>query len=279
MLTTVFSITSDDEEKVVEQCQAIALNVKLMRKLDPTRHISLLLGSKLVNDLVHINVKDFDKVYEAELGDNEISFLAKALPRIEGDQVLYINERIFSLMPITRAFERNLNSGVFFPKRVLDFRGYDVDVVESYQTQQLFGRHQWPVITPKMLWINKDQTSLEFMDALDMFASNWDTIGKEHSDGAMSELTWDNLISFTCYTHANHYQVSELLNFRSFAKRDFAKDKNWVNKEWYDWLDTWWVTKDAFYLRVENFRQQGFVELTGDCLLDIDTWIEKSNNG
>lgn len=275
MLTTLFVITKEDN--IQEKCDAITLNSRLIKKLDPSRHVSLLLGGIAADDLEGISAKDFDRIYEAEMDTNIVSFLARSMLRIDMDQILYLDDRVFTLTPLSRAFERNMNRGIFLPKRVLDFRGYDVDPAESWQAQQLFARHTWPVISAKSMLVNKDDISAEFLKALDLFAEGWEELGKEYSDGAMAQLTWDNLVSFTCFTHENHYIKTELLNYRSFARRDFAKDKNWVSKDWYDWLDTWWVTKDAFYLRIENFRQYGMVELTGDCITDMTEWLEKSN--
>jgi hypothetical protein len=275
MLTTVFALTGDTKEEIDDNRRAISLNVRLIRILDPKRHISLIVKS--LGDL-ESDVIAFDKVYENKTENNDINFVANSLLRIEGDQILYMSPRIFSLSPLSRAFERNMPDGVFLPADVLDFRCNVLDADEIWRKQQMFSKHQWPVVTPRLMLFNNDAKSKEFLMALEKFSLDWSNIGTEISDGAMSELTWDNLISFTCHTHDANYRTSDCLDFRSFARRDFAKDKNWINKDWNEWLDAWWVIKDAYYLRVENFRQHGFVELTGDCLNDISTWIEKIKN-
>jgi hypothetical protein len=275
MLTTVFALTGNSKQEIDDNRRAISLNIKLIRILDPKRHVSLIVRS--LADL-ESDVIAFDRVYENNTENNDITFIANSLLRIEGKQILYASPCIFSLSPLSRAFERNMPDGVFFPNDVLDFRGNRLDTGEIWRTQQILAKHQWPVLTPRLMLFNNDSKSKEFLLALEKFSLNWKEIGQEVSDGAMSDTTWDNLVSFTCHTHDENYRTSSCLDFRSFARRDFAKDKNWINKSWNDWLDTWWVTKDAYYLRVENFRQQGFVELSDDCLDEIALWIEKIKN-
>jgi len=270
MLTTVFSLHGNDNE-LNDIYRSICTNAKLIRRLDPKRHISLLVKSRAGLDDLSL----FDRVYEYDWSTNDIGFLAKALPSIDADQVLYLSPRMFCMDALTRAFERNFPAGVFFPENVLDFRGLNIATEEAWNEQKLFSKHNWPILNPKLLLFNNDDNSREFFKALDLFFGNWENIGAEISEGAMVEDTWDNLIAFTGLLHPELYRKTKLLNFRSLVKRDNASDKNWMNKKWHDWLDVWWVAKDGFYLRIENFRQQGFIELTDDCLISIEQWLAK----
>lgn len=274
MLTTVFSLLDNNDIDIEEQYNSILHNIKLIRRIDSKRHISLITRTTGGLD----NLDQFDKIYE--YNDNtldNITLLAKMLPTVEADQILYLTPRIFCMNYFTRAFERNLTDGLFFPKNVLDFRGIELVPEDTWQEQQLFNKHQWPIIVPKLMFFNNDKKSKSFFEALDLISQHWNVIGSLNSDGAMAEHTWTNIIAFTCILHPELYRKTELLDFKSLAKRDFAVDKNWINKKWYDWLDVWWVTKDGFYLRIENFRQQGFIELPGNCLNKIDDWLVKSN--
>ena len=152
MLTTVFSLYGNNDKELEDQYKAIRLNVKLIRRLDSKRHVSLLVKSTEGLD----NLDEFDRVYELDWGTNHISFLARTLPTVEADQVLYLTPRIFCMDTLSRAFERNLSSSVFFPGNVLDFRGCIIDASETWQEQQVFSKHQWPVVSPKLMLFNND---------------------------------------------------------------------------------------------------------------------------
>lgn len=271
MLTTVFCITGDDKEKQLAKVQA---NVRLLRSVDPGRHVSLLIEGTPAREL-GVEVAIFDRVYEADACDNRALFLAKTLYKVEGDHVLYLDNDIFTLDPLYPSLPRLLPNGVYFPQRILDFRGNPIDIKETWQRYVSLSKHTWPVIPSRCVFFGKDDRSKNFFLSLIQFAENWKEVSAEISDGAMAELTWDHLISFTCMCHDDLYDTSSALDYRSLAQRDHARDKNWVNKEWYDWLDVWWTTKDLFCIRIENFRQQGMIELSGSCAEKVEEWLAK----
>ncbi len=271
MLNIVFAITGNN---IVSRYRACEANARLLRLLNKDCKITLILGNSTADSL-SVKTALFDKVYETTCSDNQVEFLANSLPRIPGDQIFYLNENLFSFTEIHNALGRNLVSGVYIPNQVLDFRGNSIDAAGSWTAQQLMQKHQWPVVMAPAIWFNKDDKSLEFFSALEMCASSWHTLGTEHSDAAMANPTLDNILSFACLTQSENYQKTNLLNFRHFGRRDFSRDANWIHKDWYDWLDTWWVSKDGTYLRVENFRQQGFVFLGGDYIERVEQWLEK----
>ena len=140
MLTTVFALTGDTKEEIDDNRRAISLNIQLIRILDPKRHISLIVKS--LSDL-ESDVIAFDKVYENKTENNNITFVANSLLRIDGYQILYMSPRVFSLSPLSRAFERNMPDGVFLPEDVLDFRYNVLDADEIWRKQQMFSKHQW----------------------------------------------------------------------------------------------------------------------------------------
>jgi hypothetical protein len=270
MLNIAFVING---ENVKERYRAVEANCKLLRLLNDNCCINLVVGGSAKE--IGVNIKLFDHIYEAKSDDNEIAFLAKTLPLIQGDSVLYLNENLFSFTPIHNSVERNLISGVYISKNVLDFRGNIVDPATTWTAQQLMLRHSWPVVSIKCIWLNKDQESLSFFKALEEYSLAWESIGSEISDGAMKELTLDNLVSFVCQTNDTECNKTGILDYRDYSKRNFSKDVNWINKDWYDWLDVWWVSKDTPTLRIENFRQQGLVHLTGNYIEKVEEWLEK----
>jgi len=273
MLTTVFCIAGEDKQKQLNKVHA---NVRLMKSLDPSRHISLLLEGESARDL-GVDVAAFDRVYEADACDNQTLFLSKTLYKIEGDHVLYLDNDIFTLDTLYSSLPRLLSGGVYFSQNIKDFRGNDIEIKKTWQRYVTLSKHTWPVIASKCMFFAKDDRSKEFFLSLIQFAENWKEVSAEISDGAMSELTWDHVISFTCMCHRELYNTTSALDYRSLARRDHARDKNLVNKEWYDWLDVWWTTKDIFCIRIENFRQQGMIELSGDCSEKVEKWLAKRN--
>ena len=269
MLTTAFVISGDD---VKDQIETVITNVRLLKTVDSNRHVSLILSGFTAKEL-EIEIKFFDRIYETEKFVNRAMLLAHALPRIEGDQVLYLDNNVFTLNELHLSYNRILKSGVYLASNILDFRGNVIVSEESWTAQQLMHKHTWPVVSSKIIWLNKDQNSLEFFGAMEQFAENWKDIAVDHSDGAFIDDTVDNILSFTCMTHTYAYSKSRLLDFKSLAKRQMARDKNWMQSDWYNWLDVWWTTNDGFHLRIENFRQTGMIELTGDCLGKINQWL------
>ena len=269
MLTTVFIITDEDPQAQVE---IVSTNVELLKAIDDTRHVSLVLGGITAKEL-DIDSRLFDRIYETESAINKAHLVARALPKVEGDQVLYLDNSIFTLDALHSSYTRILKNGVYLPSNILDFRGNQISMEESWLSQQLMKKHNWPVITSKAIWLNKDKEGLEFFEAFEQFAENWSELSKDHSDGAFVTDSTDNILSFTCMTHAHAYSKSSLLDFRSLGKRQMSRDKNWIQSNWYDWLDVWWTTSDGFHLRIENFRQMGMIELTGDCLGKINQWL------
>lgn len=271
MLTTVFCIFGEDKSKQVDLVQT---NVRLLKHSDSSRHVSLLIEGTHAQDL-NVDVSLFDRVYEADACDNLALFLSKTLFRVEGDHVLYLGNDIFTLDPLYSSLPRLLPSGVYFPNKILDFRGSKIDINETWQKYMSLSKHTWPVLPSKCMFFGKDQKAQEFFRSMSLFADNWKEVSAEISDGAMAELSWDHLISFTCMCNDDLYNTADALNYRSLSRRDYARDKNWINKEWYDWLDVWWTTRDIFSLRIENFRQTGMIELSGDCGERIEGWLAK----
>lgn len=271
MLTTVFCIAGPDKEIQLDKLQA---NIRLMKSTDPNRHISLLIEGVSAREL-GVDIALFDRVYEADACENRALFLSKTLYQIEGDHVLYLDNDIFTLDTLYAALPRLLSSGVYFPENILDFRGQRIEAKDTWQQYVAMSKHTWPVIFSKCMFFGKDQKSREFFSSLIQFAANWQEVSQQISDGAMSELTWDHVISFTCMCHDELYNTTPALDYRSVANRDHARDKNWINKQWYDWLDVWWTTKDIFCIRIENYRQQGMIELSGDCAAKVEEWLAK----
>jgi len=271
MLNIAFVING---ENIKDRYRAVEANTRLLRLLNKDCTINLVLSGS-AKDL-GVNIKLFDHIYEArEENDNAVSFLAKTLPLIQGDSILYLDENLFSFTPIHNAVTRNLTSGVYISKSVLDFREHNVDTALTWNAQKSMSKHGWPIISTKCLFLNKDDMSRSFFKALEEYSLAWQRIGREISDGAMKELTLDNVISFVCQTNDDECSKTDILNYRNFSRRDFARDSNWVSKDWYNWLDIWWVTKDTPHIRVENFRQQGLVYLSGDYIAKVEAWLEK----
>lgn len=271
MLTTVFVITGNDPQS---QAEIVSTNVKLLKTIDNKRHVSLVLGGITAKEL-ELDAKFFDRIYETESSINKAHLVARALPKVEGDQVLYLDNSIFTLDALHSSYTRILKNGVHLASNILDFRGNWITMEETWLAQQLMNKHNWPVVSSKIIWLNKDKEGLEFFNAFEQFSENWEEIAKDHSDGAFVNDSMDNILSFTSMTHSHAYSKSSLLNFRSLDKRQMARDKSWIQSNWYDWLDVWWTTSDGFHLRIENFRQIGMIELTGDCLGKINQWLEQ----
>ena len=271
MLNIAFVVNG---ENIKDRYRAVEANTRLLRLLNKDCTINLVLSGS-AKDL-GVNIKLFDHIYESrEEEDNAVSFLAKTLPLIQGDSILYLDENLFSFTPIHDAVTRNLTSGVYISKSVLDFREHNVDTALTWNAQKSMSKHGWPIISTKCLFLNKDDKSRSFFKALEEYSLAWQSIGTEISDGAMKELTLDNVISFVCQTNDDECSKTDILNYRNFSKRDFARDSNWVSKDWYNWLDIWWVTKDTPHIRVENFRQQGLVYLSGNYIEKVEAWLEK----
>lgn len=285
MLNIAFVING---ENVKERYRAVEANTRLLRLLNKDCMINLVLSGSAKE--LGVNIKLFDHIYEArEDNDNAISFLAKTLPLIQGDNILYLDENLFSFTPIHDAVARNLTSGVYISKNVLDFRAHNIDTATTWNAQQLMSRHGWPIVSTKCIFLNKDNKSISFFKAVEECSLAWQSIGTEISDGAMKELTLDNVISFVCQTNEDECYKTDILNYRNFSKRDFARDSNWVNTDWYNWLDIWWVSRgnppDIIvsgwvsrgnpHLRIENFRQQGLIYLSGNYIEKVEEWLEK----
>jgi hypothetical protein len=271
MLNIAFVING---ENIKERYRVVEANTRLLRLLNNDCSINLVLSGSAKE--LGVNIKLFDHIYEArEDNDNVISFLAKTLPSIQGDNILYLDENLFSFTPIHNAVTRNLTSGVYISKNVLDFRAHDIDTSLTWNAQKLMSKHGWPIISTKCMFLNKDEKSKSFFKAIEEYALAWQTIGNEISDGAMRELTLDNVISFVCQTNDNEYTKTDILDYRHFGKRDFARDNNWLHNDWYNWLDVWWVARDNPHLRIENFRQQGLIYLSGNYIEKVEEWLAK----
>jgi hypothetical protein len=271
MLNIAFVING---ENIKDRYRVVEANTRLLKLLNDDCTINLVVSGS-AKDL-GVNIKLFDHIYEAkEETDNDISFLAKTLPLIQGDSVLYLDENLFSFTPMHNAVTRNLTSGVYISANTLDFRGHNVDSSIAWNAQKLMSRHGWPIVSTKCIFLNKDEKSLSFFKALEEYSLAWQSIGSEISDGAMKDLTLDNLISFVCQTNDDECAKTDILDYRHFGKRDVARDNNWLHKDWYNWLDVWWVAKDIPHLRIENFRQYGLIYLCGDYIEKVEAWLEK----
>jgi hypothetical protein len=272
MLNIAFVISG---EEIKQRYRAVEANTRLLRLLNDQCVINLVLGGSAKE--IGVNIKLFDHIYEAKPDeqDNHVSFLAKTLPLIQGDNLLYLDENLFSFSPMHVALTRNMTSGVYVSKQVLDFRGNIIDPATTWTAQQLMSKHGWPIVSTKCIFLNKDEKSKSFFRALEQYSLAWTSIGENISDGAMKELTLDNVISFVCQTNDDECVRVSALDYRDFGKRDFARDNNWVYKDWHDWLDVWWVSKGMPHLRIENFRQQGLVYLSGNYIEKVEAWLEK----
>jgi len=274
MLNIAFVIHGED---IIDRYRKVEANTRLLRLLNSNCVIHLIIAGRAAD--IGVNVKLFNHIYEAKSNNEEtyVTFLAKTLPLINVDSLLYLDENLFSFSPLHDAITRNLTSGVFISKDVLDFRGNIINTTLAWQDQQLMLKHSWPVINAKCIWFNRDQKSMSFFKALEEYSIAWESIGSEISDGAMKTPTLNNVLSFVCQTNDDEYSKTEILNYRHFGKRNYSRDSNWVNKDWYNWLDVWWVSRDMPQLRIENFRQQGLIYMEGDYIEKVEEWLEKIN--
>ena len=272
MVNIVFVLHGDNIKNRYRICEA---NSRLLRLINKECNISIVIDDACE---LHINELFFDEIYKIandEGHKNHVSFVASALLRMPAAQTLYLNENLFCLTEIHSAIGRNLTSGVYIPKKVLDFTGKEIIAHDAWNAQNAMERHKWPVVLAPCIWFNNDEKTHEFFTILLDSANSWHITGKEISDSAMQDITLDNLLSFVCLIHPENYQVTEFLNFKNLSRKDNSREINWIHKDWHDWLDTWWVSKDGMYLRIENFRQQGFLLLDGNYIEQLEQWLEK----